>query len=77
VDPTERPRRRLRHLRRDRALNSQQHRLYRRPLAHSEQEPQPDVEVDEVDGYEDVRRRYAAWGCSAPSPQERKDNAFD
>ncbi len=46
----------------------------RRVLARQEQEPQPEVVAD---GFEDARRRYAAWGCSAPPPTERKDNAFD
>jgi hypothetical protein len=46
----------------------------RRVLARTEQEPQPDLEPD---GWDDARRRYASWGCSAPPAPERKDNAFD
>jgi hypothetical protein len=70
MDRDKRPRRRLRHLRRDRALNSNQHRLYRHALARPE--PEPEV-LPEADGWESVRRNYAAWGCSAPPPTERKD----
>jgi hypothetical protein len=41
----------------------------RRVLARQEQQPQPEVEAD---GYDDARRRYAAWGCSAPPAPERE-----
>ncbi len=57
MDRDKRPRRRLRHLRRDRALNSGQHRLYRHALARPEPEPEP---VDIVDTYPaDARYRDA------------------
>ncbi len=77
MDRDKRPRRRLRHLRRDRALNSNQHRLYRHALARPEPEPTDlSVTVDEVDTYpaDAIQRSYSQWGCSPPPPpQQRRD----
>jgi hypothetical protein len=62
----------LRHLRRDRALNSGQHRLYRHGK-RQEAPPEPENEDQVPDGYEDARLRYAAWGCGAPpAPTDRR-----
>ncbi len=71
MDQSKRLRKRLRHLRRDRALNSNQHRLYRHALARPEPEPEP---VDVPDDYpaDAIRRNYAAWGCSPP-PTDRSN----
>jgi len=51
----------------------------RRPLARTEQEPQPDLDEPEVDevvtdyDIDAIRLNYSAWGCSPPpTPPDRR-----
>jgi hypothetical protein len=67
MDRDKRPRRRLRSLL-PRETGPRKPR--RRSLARQEPPPEPEVEVDD---WASVRLRYAAWGCQAPTPPERKD----
>ncbi len=69
MDQSKRPRRRLRSLL---PRETGPRRPRRRSLARQEPPPEP---VDWTADYpaDAIRRNYAAWGCSAPPPPDRRD----